>query len=259
MYCKKCGKQIDDDSKFCEHCGYKFIENEPKDTSKRKHKIVIVTIVIIIIIGILFGLRNLFNSNKDKAFAISRNDGSTYLVDLSNLDTSINALKEEWTIENQIGIIDNLEDKATSVVILKSKNIESNEEEFDSYYYASYIDLDSGTIENLNIQIPKSYGIEEVFNKVTMYICQSGKGASVVSKTYGEPVQLSQAEQEKRNWCISVDRGETINVEIRYGMDIIYSNNNFSCNANNWLDVLNEMENMNIANFEYEMQETYMR
>ena len=42
-------------------------------------------------------------------------------------------------------------------------------------------------------------------------------------------------------------------------MEIIYSNNNFSCNANNWLDVLNEMESMNIATFEYEMQETYMR
>ena len=260
MYCSKCGKQIDDDSKFCEHCGCKFIENKPKETSKKKNKkIVIVIIAVIIITGVLFVIRNLFNPSQDTVFAVLRNDGSKYIVDLSKACDSINTLKADWSIENQIGIIDNLEDKATSIFVLKSKNIENNEEDFDSYYYASYINLNSGTIEDIDIQIPKSYGVDEVLNQVAMEVYRSGKGASVTSKTYGEPVQLSQAEQEKRKWCVSKERGDTINIEIKNEKGILYSNNNFICNANNWFDVLNEVEKMNIATFEYEIRETYLR
>lgn len=31
MYCKHCGKEIADDSKFCQHCGGKQLESEVKD------------------------------------------------------------------------------------------------------------------------------------------------------------------------------------------------------------------------------------
>ena len=30
MYCKECGKQIDDDSKFCSHCGTRLVTEIPK-------------------------------------------------------------------------------------------------------------------------------------------------------------------------------------------------------------------------------------
>ncbi len=177
MYCRKCGKQIDDDSKFCEHCGYQFNKNTRKNKGK-KIIIAVAVIIVIITIGILYGFLNPSKDNPT-VFAISRDNGSTYIVDLSKAYDSINTLKADWSIENQIGIIDNLEDKATSVFVLKSKNIENNEEDFDSYYYASYIDLNSGTIEDIDIQIPKSYGVEEALNQVGMELYRSGKGASI--------------------------------------------------------------------------------
>ena len=46
MYCKHCGKPIDDDSTFCRHCGKQqvgdkssTIENEPKPESKESKKV----------------------------------------------------------------------------------------------------------------------------------------------------------------------------------------------------------------------------
>jgi len=181
MYCRKCGKQIDDDSKFCEHCGYNFMNNTQKYKRKRKVKKTVITIVIIAILLIVvwFAYNLLFNNGSSDVFIISRNDGSRYLVDLSNLDNYIVQLKEKWTIDNQIGIIDTLEDKATRVFILKSKNIESNKDDSKNYYYASCIDLNNGSIEDLEIQIPKSYGLEEAFNQVAMEVYRTGKGASV--------------------------------------------------------------------------------
>ena len=177
MYCRKCGKQIDDDSKFCEHCGYQFNKNTRKNKGK-KIIIAVAVIIVIITIGILYGFLNPSKDNPT-VFAISRDDGSTYIVDLSKAYESINTLKEEWTIDNQIGIIDTLEDKATRVFILKSKNIESNKDNSKNYYYVSCIDLNNGSIEDLEIQIPKSYGLEEAFNQVAMEVYRTGKGASV--------------------------------------------------------------------------------
>ena len=47
MYCKNCGSQIDDDSKFCDKCGQTISKNEErdntaaKDTKKRDRKSVV--------------------------------------------------------------------------------------------------------------------------------------------------------------------------------------------------------------------------
>ncbi len=68
MYCPECGKQIDDDSKFCEHCG-KPTDSEPREetpikteTSQKKSEIlllnrqkypVMLSVIILIICGLV--------------------------------------------------------------------------------------------------------------------------------------------------------------------------------------------------------------
>ena len=74
---------------------------------------------------------------------------------------------------------------------------------------------------------------------------------------YGEPVQLSQAEKEKREWCVSEERGDTISIDIKGSDTTIYSNASFSCNANNWQDVLSEIQDRGIAEFYYEKRSNY--
>lgn len=36
QYCRKCGKELEDDSEFCEHCGFKLDEN-PISSKIEKH------------------------------------------------------------------------------------------------------------------------------------------------------------------------------------------------------------------------------
>lgn len=76
--------------------------SQKKHLKRRIKKIVIVIIAVIIIMGVLFGIRNLFNPSQDTVFAVLRNDGSKYIVDLSKACDSINTLKADWSIENQI-------------------------------------------------------------------------------------------------------------------------------------------------------------
>ena len=38
MYCRFCGKQIDDDSVFCVHCGKKLTETNKSDSKEQNHK-----------------------------------------------------------------------------------------------------------------------------------------------------------------------------------------------------------------------------
>ena len=86
MFCSKCGKQIEDDAKFCEHCGAVIntptIRNEKSEqtviTSKKVSvkkeinkpliiTIIAVVIVLIVVIGVSMFINdfiNLFNRNK---------------------------------------------------------------------------------------------------------------------------------------------------------------------------------------------------
>ncbi len=54
MICKKCKKEIDDDSKFCEFCGNKTLKDEKRKTESLKSKKVLVILFIIIILSFLF-------------------------------------------------------------------------------------------------------------------------------------------------------------------------------------------------------------
>lgn len=52
MYCSKCGKEITDDSKFCEHCGFHINLDKDNKQVKKQSKAKIIIIVILIIVGV---------------------------------------------------------------------------------------------------------------------------------------------------------------------------------------------------------------
>lgn len=248
MYCSKCGKEISDNSKFCENCGNRIVEKASKDkpTITNKKKVITIGIITIILLTLPFIMYGLIGSGKN--IELSRNDGTKYYVSLTNLNKGIKKLKNEWTIENQIGVIDNGQEWAKSAVVLKTKNIENDNETFDSYYYASCIDLSTGNIENIDIQIYKSYGAEYVLDKVLRSICSHNEKFSTFM--YGEPIVLSNAEEENRIWCVSKDRGDKIQVLFRE--DTEYTTYTLNCNANSWVDVLYELEELGVAKFTFE-------
>ena len=39
MYCKYCGNEIEDNSKFCKNCGKNLIEDKPKENTEQKKPI----------------------------------------------------------------------------------------------------------------------------------------------------------------------------------------------------------------------------
>ena len=89
MYCSKCGKEIPDDSKFCEHCGFQINSKnkvEPKNNEEKYNsnhhnikKAVIVIFSIIIVITVVLGIIYYVNysnelKRKDIAFNKIRQD-----------------------------------------------------------------------------------------------------------------------------------------------------------------------------------------
>ncbi len=60
MYCKKCGKEIADDSVFCKYCGISLSENkispENKGVEKKKKGYLKVTIIAVIVITVVAAL-----------------------------------------------------------------------------------------------------------------------------------------------------------------------------------------------------------
>ena len=55
MYCKHCGKEIDDESKFCNYCGKELSLSKKKKKSKIKY-ITILTLITILAIALTIGV-----------------------------------------------------------------------------------------------------------------------------------------------------------------------------------------------------------
>ena len=89
MYCKKCGKEIADDSKFCQHCGFQIEE------SKKSHRLSKIDWI-----AILVGLLWVAYWTKE-AIAVYTNELSekwlyaTYLKDIHNEAVPASMIKSE--------------------------------------------------------------------------------------------------------------------------------------------------------------------
>lgn len=180
MYCSKCGKQIDDDSIFCEHCGHRIAIDTHQDKSSKKSTIKVVSITVIIV-SLIITVSVIYKVlNSDGYVIVTARDGSSYSLNIDKLNTEIDKLKQDWTIENTYGIL--LEDgqqEVKSVVVLKSNRIPNVNN--ISYYYASRIDIMTGNIENLDIQMEKSYGKEYVLREILSNICGINEDFTIMS------------------------------------------------------------------------------
>ena len=83
MYCKKCGTQIDDDSKFCKNCGEKQTKNESikkekSNKTKAEKTLIIMTIIVAVIVTISLIGQNCKNSNNNNNKTSDNNDDYDY-------------------------------------------------------------------------------------------------------------------------------------------------------------------------------------
>lgn len=53
MFCKKCGSEMSDESKFCSKCGYNFVEDRPANSNNSNSKPLWRVIVRLVVIAIL--------------------------------------------------------------------------------------------------------------------------------------------------------------------------------------------------------------
>ncbi len=118
MYCSKCGKEIPDDSKFCEHCGFQINSKnkvEPKNNEEKYNsnhpnikKVVIVIfsiiIVIVVVLGIMFYI-NYSNELKRKDIAFNKIRQDLPGITMQELASMYNCSLEDLTSEKLEQII----------------------------------------------------------------------------------------------------------------------------------------------------------
>ncbi len=100
MYCGKCGKPIDDNSKFCSACGnqmYQEVKNDEQSkmiTEKPKVKSNLALKIAVIIMSVIILIMGVFLSTN----IISNNSSTTNNANIQdeNVETAITALKQHW-------------------------------------------------------------------------------------------------------------------------------------------------------------------
>lgn len=88
MYCQKCGKQIEEGSRFCPYCGSKNmsepeqerekqqpapVKKEKKERKKRKAPVMIIAIVVLFILGISIFSGGDSSTSKEELIALVQN------------------------------------------------------------------------------------------------------------------------------------------------------------------------------------------
>lgn len=104
MYCYNCGKELNDDAKFCRYCGTKFGDGgnvnlnsnvnvnsnrQPVSDNKTTKIIILIVTGVIALLIIIFGLIAL--TSKNKTSNSSYQDSSTYSNSYSNSNSNYNS------------------------------------------------------------------------------------------------------------------------------------------------------------------------
>ena len=109
MYCRKCGRELSEDTKFCPKCGTSIEVTEKKneivkngDTEKPKLKLglivgILVFIAFIVCIGLFSKEKTVKEPIKEKTIEKEENK-----IELSTLDAEIETADEEYNIEEVI-------------------------------------------------------------------------------------------------------------------------------------------------------------
>ena len=93
MICNKCGKEITDDSKFCEYCGNSISNTEHISSPTITIQPIIITIVCVIICVVIFGTWSLIQKNNKNS------TNSQSKVQYNNISVSSNENKNTTTTQ----------------------------------------------------------------------------------------------------------------------------------------------------------------
>ena len=104
MICPNCGKEIEDNGKFCGYCGYKLVQDatpvthkrEPvKNTKKPNKKTIAIALVVVAIIG-----GALFVKNKKSSYAFGTDKANKIFTEHTGRTQQLN--ERETLVENAI-------------------------------------------------------------------------------------------------------------------------------------------------------------
>lgn len=113
MYCRQCGKEINDDSIFCEYCGTKIVDTQSMKNQKNKSNkklpliAVISSVAVILIICIVIGITHSSDKNNDSKSIVKEENTSNEIDD--NTETTDMSLLDNQNTDSSDMSDDNLE------------------------------------------------------------------------------------------------------------------------------------------------------
>lgn len=203
MFCKKCGKQIRDDARFCPYCGTgTALSSKNQDTAntvKKKKRIwpLIIAFFIIAIfvgIGMSYATRKTDNVKKNNNYQALMDEGNKYIEDLDYKkaeDKYLKAIsiepkkKEPYIKLADLYMAQGKQKKATNILKKAVKNVDTEESTEIQQRYDLYTYVD-------NVLIPKEGQ------------CKEGKYECTYEKTSNNGVSVKPLQSEKgvMNWNI---------------------------------------------------------
>lgn len=99
MYCKKCGKEVSNNEKFCTNCGWKnqlieggFSINQHEEKHKNKKNILIITgIIVVVVITSLIT----FILKKEDIFTVQNSQGNLENIEINNLKSVVQIMCDD--------------------------------------------------------------------------------------------------------------------------------------------------------------------
>ena len=96
MFCSKCGKEIDDTSKFCNYCGNKILTENDNTKPIKQHKKAIIFLIIGLLALCIIGIFIFQILSKPKIIELNKDNFQDYIIFNLSLD--------DFEIENGSGL-----------------------------------------------------------------------------------------------------------------------------------------------------------